>query len=52
MLKEYMRHAILVEALLKNGTLMLSRCCDFLAMFPQSSSVLVTRAMAYDHEER
>ena len=51
-LKEYMRHAILVEALLKNKSLLLSGCCDFLAMFPQTSSVLITRAMAYDTEER
>lgn len=50
MLKEYMRHAILVEALLKNGTLVLSRCSDFLAVFLQTSSILVTRAVAYDEK--
>ena len=47
-----MMHAILIEAVLKNGTLLLSRCRDFLAMFPQTSSVLVTREMAYDYQER
>ena len=51
-LREYLQHTILVEALLKNGRMVLSRCNDFLAIFPQTPSILVTRGMAYDNEKR
>lgn len=55
-LRDYMQHAIFVEATLENSKMqngmLVARCTEFLDKFPHTPNILLTRGMAYHKQRR
>ena len=55
-LRDYMQHAIFVEAMLENSNMqngkLVARCTEFLDKFPDTPNILLTRGMAFNKQRR